>query len=91
MLHEGGVSMLPQISEYYYFNKPIQAAGIISRRNGKDMVIRGMEFSKGECIGHGTYAFDFKATIGNTTYTFKVPRFGPQKPRFLRKPPVSKR
>lgn len=78
--------MVPKIDEYYYFDQIITAAGCIKRWVGEDMVIRGMEFKEGECIGEDTSTFHFRVMIGNTLYYFKIGKYS-NLPLYLLKPP----
>jgi len=63
---------MQQITEgnYYYFSKPIFAAGIIKRHKGKDMVLRHMKFAEGQLIAVKEHGMEFECMFGNTKYLF---------------------
>jgi hypothetical protein len=82
--------MRPAVGEYYYFDKKAAAAGAIKRTDGSEFILRGMEFKHGECIGQDDFTYHFKGMMGNTTYYFKIGKYGINKPHFLTKPPSEK-
>lgn len=79
-----------QIGEYCYFSRTVIAAGTIKRSQGKDMVIRYLQFDQGLLIAENQYIRSFAAMFGNTSYTFCVGRYGNPKIRYTRKPPQKK-